>query len=272
MKHFLSNKVVKHIGLGVVLVVVVTFLTLMFSLLGAISCAVVCGMILGVARQGTWRSILVSLVFPAVTLVVAHASHALEERQNIQFSLVCLGSYWVAYILTYGLVLLERKPPQPKAQNSVADTLAFGGDTYGQKPGLDTPTPVLSAVSADPGSALEPHELRGKWSCKTTDVEGQPHTKTMEIDGDRIVLSVTDSRGRQLTAAKGGMRLEEVGPFRTLRISNWEVNSLDRRGEHAVSELIWVYRIEGQRLSLALNLDSSPQRPPPMVETYFKLP
>ena len=270
MKRFLANKVIKHIGLGIVLVSVVVFLTLMFSLLGAISCAVVSGMILGAARSGMWRSLLVSLVFPAVTLVMAHVSHALQERQNLQFSLICFGSYWIAYFLTLGIVLLERKSPHPPAQLLAAAVVPGEGEPA---PPSGTgvagdPAPLLRCASIEPTSQPSLDELLGRWSCTTIDSDGQPHTKVMEIDGESLALNITDSKGRTLSVAQGGMRLEKWGPFKTLKVLNWVTNAPAGGDERAVAAPVWVYRIQGQTLTIALNLEVSPPGPPPVMETY----
>ena len=275
MKRFPATSVLKQIGLGLVLVTVVVFLTLMFSLLGAISSAVVSGMILGAARTGKLRSILVSLVFPAVTLVMAHVSHALQERQNLQFSLICFGSYWIAYFLTFGIVLLERKPAQSSAPSLSTNVVAPEKcePVRGSETGTDSaPTPLLPAASPEPVGETGVEELRGRWSCTTIGLDGQSHTKVMEIYGDRFALSVTDSKGRTLSAAHGGLRLEQWGPLRALKISNCESKSLEGRDESALFAPVWVYRIEGQTLTIALHLDISPHGPAPTMETYFKLP
>ena len=216
MQRFLASKVIKHIGLGIVLVSVVAFMTLMFSLLGAISCAVVSGMFLGTARQGMLRSILVSLVFPAVTLVMAHVSQALQERQNVQFSLVCFGSYWIAYFVTCGLVLLERKAPQPSCNRLAARVVASRESELGRRSGTGL---AGGAPFIEPANDSGVAELRGRWSCTTIGSDGQSRTKVMELDDDRFALRVTDCRGRLLSIAQGGLRLDQRGLFWTLTIS-----------------------------------------------------
>lgn len=266
MKRFPANTVLKHIGLGFVLVSVVVFLTLMFSLLGAISCAVVSGMILGAARLGKLRSILVSLVFPGVTLILAHVSHALQERENIQFSSVCFGSFWIAYFVTYGLVLLERKAPQPAVQGAAGGPAAPREHDAGLPFRTDAASDSASQASGEP--RLE--ELRGRWSCQTSAQDGQSHTKLLEIDGDRFALSTADPSGRTLSVARGGVRFEKLGPFNTLKILNCDgAFPPDKR---AVSPPTWVYRIEAQALTLVLNLESPPGELRPTIETYIKLP
>jgi hypothetical protein len=271
MKRFPVMMLLKTIGLGMVLVSVVVFLTMMFSLLGAISCAVVSGMIMGAARQGKVWSGFVSLVSPAVALILAHVSNALPDLQNLQFSLVCLGAYWIAYFLTSGLVLLERKQPPPSARSNTLRGATAGGCEPGFPTIPDAISSVAVAASRVPSGEPSLEELTGKWSCSTSGPDGQLHTKVMEIDGTRLALSITDAGGRTSSLAKGGVKLERLGPFKTLKILNWEVDWSGGSAERVPFTPTWVYRIEGRTLTLALNLEALPGGIEPVIETYVKL-
>jgi hypothetical protein len=207
MKCFRIRAALRQIGLGIALVSIVVLLTTVFSLLGAISCAVLLGMIMGAARQWRRQAILVSLVVPAVTLVLAQVSQALTARQNPVFSMVCFGAFWMAYLMTCGLILLERKQPPGPVQPLPG--------TSARAPG-DTPGPAALAAGTAPAAPpreLALAELGGKWVSEIAGRDGHSHQRVIEIAADRFVLIDIDPAGQPRCLAKGTVQLEKPGHF-----------------------------------------------------------
>src|SRR5512145_1925560 len=108
-----------QMALWVVLVAVVGLLTLLFSLLGTISCAVIVGVMMGVSRRWRWQALPISIVFPAVIATLSRVSKTeLDWQQTLQMALLCFGVFWATHVVTFSLMFLERQPESPTSTKS----------------------------------------------------------------------------------------------------------------------------------------------------------
>ncbi len=88
----------------------VLLLTFIFSFLGSLFCSVLAGMMLGAMKPHRWYSVPISLLFPmAIFLVLRAMKVELAERQINLVSLLCLGAFWLAFLLAAVLVSAEQK-------------------------------------------------------------------------------------------------------------------------------------------------------------------
>jgi len=184
--------VFNQMALWAVLVAVVGLLTLLFSLLGTISCAVIVGVMMGASRRWRWQTLPISIVFPAVIVTLSRVSKTeLDWRQTMQMALLCFGVFWATHLVTYLLMFLERPPENPAPNNSRTTTSA-------SEP--TKPAKVAQCCFED---------LRGKWHCETTAPDGQTQERIMTIGENEFSLSQKTPDGQRRLIAQG--KVEWVG-------------------------------------------------------------
>ena len=163
--------------------------TLLFNILGNLTCAVVAGMILGSGRRWHWDAVPVSLIFPAVILSLSHFSKVeLPPAKLYLVSLVSSGAFWGVMGLTFSLRFLERK-------NDLPPSIAIGA---AHEPGTEPPPFDLAT-------------LRGSWTCETSDTAGAGPSKTLLIEEGRFVLTERKWRGRERVVARGEVIVNPAG-------------------------------------------------------------
>ncbi len=262
MNRVVAKRAAKKVILGFVVVFGVVLLTLIFSVLGAITCAVLLGVLMGSVRQWRWEALLISLVFPAVILTMAQVARAFPWRQSVSLSALCFGAFWVLYLMTMGLLWFEAKSvPEPEAVRPAKF----------EPPSLHKGVSIFWGVPGQPpvDSALQ--ELQGTWSYEELGPEGLARRRVLEISNDRIRLTILDHTGHIRFLAGAGVRLEQFGPFRTLKILDPKTDAGTENNDEWTFGLAWVYRVNDRVLTIGCNFDDSGPGLEPMIETYRKL-
>jgi len=179
-------------ALWVVLVVVVGLLTLLFSLLGTISCAVIIGVMMGASRRWRWQSIPISITFPAVIVALSRVSKTeLDWPHTIKMASLCFGVFWATHVATFLLMFFERQPESPTSNKS--------------PPAASSAEQVKQEAVA--GCSLE--DLRGTWICETTARDGERQEKILTISEDEFSVSQKTPDGKRRLLTKG--KVEWVG-------------------------------------------------------------
>jgi hypothetical protein len=179
----LKQAAVRLVGLGA-LVGVTVLLTLLFSILGNLTCAVLAGLVFGSGRRWQWLALPCSLVFPGVILLLSHYSKVeLPAGKVWLIALLAAAAFWSVMGLTRGFRFVERK----------ADTLvpAEGG---------------TRETAARPTAAVRPFDLellRGNWSCESPVGHGLVQGRTLRIEDGRFELLEHTRRGRDRVVARG---------------------------------------------------------------------
>lgn len=177
---------------------VTVLLTLLFSILGSLSCAVVAGMILGSTRRWRWDALPVSLVFPAVILALSRCStFELPATKVYLVAMLTGAAFWMVFGLTLCLRFLERK----------------GGASLSTVPGVTSE----AGVATRPDAAATPDRLdlallRGSWTCEEACPEGLTQNKTLRIEDGKFSLSISKPRRRERVVARGQVRIDETKP------------------------------------------------------------
>ena len=181
-----------RIGVWCALVGVTVLLTVLFNILGNLSVAVVTGVVLGSRGGLRWGAVPISLVFPAVILVLSHSFRIeLPPGKVNMIALLCGGAFWGVYAMAFCLRALEQKQEAPAARaRRRADV---PGSTLGTE------------ISTAGGFSLA--ALSGLWNCEDAAPDGSPQQRTLRIEDGRFVLSVGDSAGRQREIARGELQL-----------------------------------------------------------------
>jgi hypothetical protein len=190
-------------GVWFALVGVTVLLTVLFNFLGNLTCAVLAGMILGIAGRWQWNAIPISLVFPAVFLSLSHYAKLELPPGKVQLvALVCGVAFWGVYALAFALHFLEQKPEVP--------------------PGVATE----AAVNVKPEFHLA--TLCGSWSCEESAPSGSTQSKTLRIEAGRFLLTVSE-RGRRRVIAQGDVKVDASRKDLSVVSFNAEPDSPDRR-------------------------------------------
>lgn len=246
---------IKQAGFGIVLVLVASLLTVLFSVLGTITCSALVGMMCGSIRQWKWQVVPVSLVFPTVAMVfLAVSSTNLGLRQQGMVPVLCFGAFWALYGMTYGLVGMEKKnraglkPTEP------------GPGSEEARPSMDSPVKSVD-------SALEPMltELQGRWSCENGIAAGDMSRKVIEIVRNQMVMKTLGANGQWCLVSQGPVEVARLGAFKVLNVLSSNPRSSDPSGP----AWSWIYRVQGDTLALASHFEDT-DTARPTSELYFK--
>jgi len=178
-------------GLGA-LAGLTVLLTMLFSILGNLTCAVIAGMILGSGRRWQWHAIPLSLVFPLVILSLSYYSKVdLPPRKVYLIALVSTAAFWSVLGMTFSLRFLESK----------------------NDPSSSAAAQQISRIDAPPAAPTEFKltTLQGNWSCEGTSHEGLPQYKSLRIAEGEFVLTTRTSRGREREVARGEVSVDQAG-------------------------------------------------------------
>ena len=186
----------------------VVLLTLVFSFLGTIVCAVLAGMMMGATKPSRWLSVPMSLLFPAIVFSVLLVTKADLLPQHVALvSALCFAAFWGTYLAAMLMMVFERK------QGSLAATPA-GAVPNGQGfpvQAQDSARQVQPLVSPDDVIPARLHELnlddlQGTWLRQPAGANGESGQSIIEIKKNKLVLSLPDCNGRPRVVAEGEIR------------------------------------------------------------------
>jgi len=161
---------------------VTALLTVLFSFLGNLTCAVISGMMLGAARRWRWHAIPISIVFPAVIIGLSYSSKLELPPGKVHLvAIVCGAAFWGVYGMTFGLYFLEKKQ---EASSGVA----------------------IAVPSAKPEFQLA--ALRGNWTCGDSAANGSSQCKTLRIEDGQFALTIRERGGRTTLLARGEVSVD----------------------------------------------------------------
>ena len=192
-----ARSVAWQIGIFGVLTVSVTVLTLLFNLCGPLTVTVFIGMMAGASRRWQWQSIFLSLLCPIVVLALGKVTRlGLDGPQRLSFAAVCLGAFWVTYLVTYLVMRMERSSvPTPNARASNAASARPESAASPQPQGVLTIGESLNQLSLC--------HLQGTWHCETSLPDKVIREKVFAITDDKFSLSVVNAGGQAQLVAQG---------------------------------------------------------------------
>jgi hypothetical protein len=172
-------------------VICVAALTFAFNLFGALSTAIVAGLMTGVSRRWKWQTVVVSLVSPAVVLLLGQITrNDVDLRQRLSLAAVCFGAFWGTYLMTLLLMCLEKKSVPSEsdaAPTEPATAAAAGGPIIG------------TALPSHTGHDLCLRYLQGTWLCETSP-SGPAPKKMFAVKEDKFSLTLVNSGGASVVA------------------------------------------------------------------------
>jgi hypothetical protein len=98
-------------------------------------------------------------------------------------------------------------------------------------------------------------DLAGKWSAKKTNDQGQKYTQTIEVKKDKFTFKIVDADDKVVLIAKGDVKIEKLGPFKSIKFSNIQAGSKADELEAIDDDRVCIYTLSGNSFSLASNFD-----------------
>ncbi len=207
----------KYLAAWGVIVGSVVLLSLIFTFLGTITCAVLAGMMMGAFKGARWFSVAVSLVFPAVVFgMVRGARVELTQRQVILLAVVCFGAFWATYLVSALMFFCEQRnsklaklpasAPQPEPAAEAGQVAATGCTPTAEPLGSTVPTGE---------SCLK--QLQGNWVCETSSAGEPLCRRILQIKEAKLELQAIDASGRITLLATGDVTLQSLQPTNDFR-------------------------------------------------------
>jgi len=212
-----ARSVAGQIGMLGVLVVVVTVLTFLFNLVGTLCICVVTGMMAGASRRFNWQVIGASLIPPAVAVALGCVTKSeLDFRRYVSLSGICLGAFWVTWLATYLLLLLEKTSAQTSAQRtSIRSTASQHCESHplgGSK--------TEDALRTDePEALLNLGHLQGTWHCEAHHPNDMSDKRVLTVNQGRFCLSIVNASGQARLLGQGDVTVSGSPGKMTLEIS-----------------------------------------------------
>lgn len=193
MNSALIRVCVKQAGLWCILVIAVVLLTMLFTILGTITCAVLTGVMMASTRHQRWQTIPVSIVFPGVVAALGSLARVeLVGQQRIFLPALCFGAFWLTYFLMGAVAKLESKAVDVSAAPITAQT---------------------EKMEQEPVKELRLEDLQGKWVLEATNANATGAKKILEVAGNHVSLSVVESEGRAKLVGGSKVKLDGTEPL-----------------------------------------------------------
>ncbi len=133
-------------------------------------------------------------------------------------------------------------------------------------------TILAGALALAAGSALGQSfsDIQGKWTLnKKTDRFGDA-TQTVEFKDNAFTYKVTSKEGDTLLYAKGKAKVEKLGPFNVVKLTDIEGGNSDSNLQSVDDDRTIIYSTGWNTLTVAVNFDRSRDGEDVAADTYNK--
>ena len=243
---------------GLMLMGFVVLLTALFSFVGTITCCVLFGMMLGGVRGSKWSAVSVSVLLPVVTVALLQfPAPAVSWQKALTLAALCFATFWVMYFLTRCLTSSERKSnlaahvaknPTPPMQR---ENSRAGASRVSEAFLLSSASRVASSL-AQPDLA----GLQGQWVSRRQPGHALGYSEAMEFTGEKLSFKRTDSDGNLQLCWEGSVKCESLGPFKTIKVFKLNTHPGSNSDDSTESGQTWVYRVNAQTLTIALQFET----------------
>jgi hypothetical protein len=195
----------RYLGAWGAIVFGVILLSVIFTFLGTITCAVLVGMMMGALKGAKWFSVLVSFVFPAVIFGMVRTTRMeLAPQQVVVLGTLCFGTFWGTYLVSAFVFFCEQKERKPAVRQPEKPVQV--------EPATD---PCESIV---PASESDLEQLQGNWVREASSVVESVARQMIQITEARLELKSVDASGRTTLLGAGAVTLQSMRPAHTLAI------------------------------------------------------
>ena len=189
----------RYLGAWGAIVLCVVLLSLLFTFLGTITCAVLAGMMMGAFKGAKCFSVPVSLVFPAVIFGMARGAKVeLSPHQITLLATLCFGTFWVTYIVSAFVFFHEQKGKKP-ARRQVFELPPEASAQCAPDAATDRGTAELCLGQLQGNWVFEPSSP-GEALCK----------RVLQIKDAKVELRAIDARGQITLLAAGDVTLQRM--------------------------------------------------------------
>jgi hypothetical protein len=114
-------------------------------------------------------------------------------------------------------------------------------------------------------------EIQGKWTLKKNSSNWGEVTQHLELKDERFTYKVVSRSGETLLAAKGSVKVERLGPFKVMRLTDIQGGYSENALEPVYDDRAIVYTTGWNSLTVALNFDRARDGEDPEADTYRKV-
>jgi len=114
-------------------------------------------------------------------------------------------------------------------------------------------------------------DVAGKWSLTKKTGWGDV-TQKLELSDNKFAYKETDEQGAVLLVARGDVKVERLGPFKVMRLTNIEGGYSDGLLEPVNDDRVILYVKGWNTLTLALNFDAYRDGEDAKADVYKKSP
>ena len=198
----------RYLGAWGAIVLCVILLSLLFTFLGTITCAVLAGMMMGAFKGAKWFSVSVSLVFPGVIFGMARGARVeLAPQQVTLLAALCFGTFWVTYLVSAFVFFCEQKEKKsPKLPAPALPDRTAALDAQVAATACVPAADLLGSTVTASGSCLE--HLQGNWVCEASSAGEPRYKKVIQIKEAKLELRTVDASGRTTLLATGDVTLQ----------------------------------------------------------------
>ena len=112
--------------------------------------------------------------------------------------------------------------------------------------------------------------LGGKWSVKKTNDRGDKYTQTIEVKKDKFVFEIRGAEDQVVIHAEGDLKFEKLGPFSAVRFTHIRAGSSATDLNDVEDEYASVYRLDGDKWTVASNFDKDRENQKPGTDIYTR--
>lgn len=112
---------------------------------------------------------------------------------------------------------------------------------------------LLLATSTAVAGDLE--TLAGKWTVNKTNEEGQAIVQTVEIKKNKLTFTISRADGKISLYATGDIKLEKLGPFSVMKITNLEAGASASDLSSVDDDRVLIYQLGDDTWTVATNLE-----------------
>jgi len=129
---------------------------------------------------------------------------------------------------------------------------------------------VLAMVTATSAVAQSFSDVQGKWIVKKKSGRFGEATQTIEFKDAKFTYKVVSKDGETLLYAKGKAKVEKLGPFNVIKLTEIEGGRSESELQAVDDDRTVIYMLADDTVTIALNFDRSREGEDTECDTYTK--
>ena len=118
--------------------------------------------------------------------------------------------------------------------------------------------------------AADAASFAGKWTVKKVNDQGDKYSQTIEVKKDKFVFEILGADGQVVLHAEGDLKFEKLGPFDSVRFVHIRAGQSSSDMNDVDDEYVSVYRLDGDKWTMASGFDKDRERQKPGVDVYAR--